>query len=136
MFLIGRHCLSCKQFARIEVFEGEPFYCPHCSNGWGDLLSAQEVFEHCLMCSCKQFYKQKDFNQALGCIIMLIGISLVPWTYGLSLAVFAFIDWLLHKKVPTIVVCYRCGSEFKGFKIPKRLKPFMHHIGLKYDKYR
>ena len=67
---------------------------------------------------------------------MGIGIVLVPKTYGLSLPVFAFIDWLIYKFVPTIVACYRCGSEFRGFETPKQFKPFMHHIGLKYDKYR
>jgi len=67
---------------------------------------------------------------------MLIGIILVPWTYGLSLPVFASIDWLLHKRVATIVNCYKCGTEFRGFSNLKHFKPFMHPIGLKYDKYR
>jgi len=67
---------------------------------------------------------------------MLLGILLVPVTYGLSLPVMAAVDWLLYKKYPTIAVCYRCGMEFHNFDYPKRLKPFMHHIGLKYDKYR
>ncbi len=68
---------------------------------------------------------------------MLAGIVLVPWTYGLSLPVFAGVDWLLHKRVPFILNCYRCGCEFHGFDSEhSRFKPFLHHIGLKYDKYR
>lgn len=67
---------------------------------------------------------------------MLIGILLVPLTYGLSLPVFALVDWLLHRKVPTIINCYKCGTEFRGFKNEKSFKPFLHHIGLKYDKFR
>jgi len=67
---------------------------------------------------------------------MIVGISLVPFTYGLSLPVFALIDWYLHKKIPTIINCYKCGCEFRGFANKKKFKSFLHHIGLKYDKYR
>lgn len=67
---------------------------------------------------------------------MSVGIGLVPWTYGLSLPIFALIDWLFYRKVPMMAHCYRCGAEFRNFSYPKRLKQFMHHIGLKYDKYR
>ncbi len=65
---------------------------------------------------------------------MLIGIVLVPITYGLSLPAFALIDWFLHRRVATVINCYKCGSEFRGFKNENDFKPFMHHIGLKYDK--
>lgn len=78
----------------------------------------------------------KDFNQALGCLIMAGGIVLVPFTYGLSLPVFALLDWVLFRRVASFVVCYRCATEFRGFVVPKHFKPFLHHIGLKYDKYR
>jgi hypothetical protein len=72
----------------------------------------------------------------MGCLIMLIGILLVPKTYGFSLPVFCLIDGLIYKSVPTMINCYRCGSEFRGIPGKERFKPFMHHIGLKYDKYR
>ena len=67
---------------------------------------------------------------------MVVGIVLVPLTYGLSLPVFALVDWILHKKVPTLINCYKCGAEFREFPNKKGFKPFLHHIGLKYDKYR
>ena len=65
---------------------------------------------------------------------MLIGILLVPLTYGLSLPIFFGIDWLLRKKIPDIIICYRCGGEFRGFGIPSSFKEFMHHIGEKYER--
>lgn len=67
---------------------------------------------------------------------MLIAIVLVPLTYGLSLAAFALVDFILRRRIKSMVVCYRCGAEFRGFTPPAQLKPFMHHIGLKYDKTR
>ena len=67
---------------------------------------------------------------------MGVGIVLVPWTFGLSLPVFALLDWLLYRRVPSVIVCYKCGGEFYNFQTVKIFKPFLHHIGLKYDKYR
>ena len=134
MYTISRECDSCKNFSQVLVSENQPIVCPQCSKEWGKLESVQKVFDRCPVCGCRQFYLQKDFNQALGCFIMIIGIGLVPWTYGLSLPVFAFFDWVFYKRVPTMVICYKCFSEFRGFKIPEHLKPFMHPIGEKYDK--
>ena len=134
MASIARPCDGCRKYHRVEVLPGTPFACPECAKPWGKTTALETVFESCPVCQCSQFYIQKDFNQALGCLIMLIGIVLVPFTYGLSLPVFAGFDWLLHKRVATMAVCYRCLSEFRGFKIPEHLKTFMHHIGVKYDK--
>lgn len=133
---IARHCPKCKIYSTLEAKAGADLVCPQCQEKWGHVASIEDVLQTCPVCACRQFYLTKDFNQAVGCLIMLIGICLVPWTYGLSLPVFAGIDWLFYKKVPLIAACYRCGSEFRRFDHPSHLKPFMHHIGLKYDKYR
>lgn len=94
------------------------------------------IFDVCPVCRCRQFYLAKDFNQAVGCLVIAVGIMCVPFTYGLSLPVFAVVDWFLFWKVKTMIVCYQCGSEFRGFEISQHLKSFQHHIGLKYDKKR
>ncbi len=133
MGTITRNCEQCRQYHAAQVYAHEDILCPHCSKTWGKGPSIERIFDSCFICECTQFYTQKDFNQALGCLIMLVGIVLAPFTFALSLPVFAGLDWLLYKKVPTIVVCYRCGSEFRGFSIPERFKDFMHHIGVKYD---
>ena len=133
MASLARDCGQCKEYSRVEVKEGRPVVCPRCSKEWGKMGMIEKVFDRCPVCEARQFYIQKDFNQALGCAVMLVGIVLVPWTYGLSLPVFAAVDWILHKKVPTLVVCYQCLSEFRGFKIPEHFKPFMHHIGARYE---
>ena len=136
MKTIARHCPQCKHYQMVEPQEGKGLLCPHCSNIWGKYENDNAVFERCPCCTCRQFYVTKDFNQALGCLIMAVGIVLVPWTFGLSLPVFALIDWIIYKRIPVVTCCYRCGSEFRGFLTPKEFKPFMHHIGLKYDRHR
>ena len=133
---ISRECMKCKQYSRIEISSDQEILCPHCHEKWGEVDKLETIFEHCPLCACRQFYTDKDFNQAIGCLIMFIGIILVPFTYGISLPVFALIDFLLRKKIKSMIVCYRCGAEFRGFETPAHLKGFMHHIGLKYDKTR
>lgn len=136
MKTISRHCPQCKNYQVIEPKSETELKCPHCAAVWGQFVSDEAAFERCPCCTCRQFYTTKDFNQALGCLIMAVGIVLVPWTFGLSLPVFALVDWLLYRRVPVVICCYRCGSEFRGFSPAKDFKAFMHHIGLKYDKYR
>ncbi len=133
---ISRFCPQCKKYARLNISNGQVLSCPHCQNQWGTMESKENVFERCPICTCRQFYIDKDFNQVLGLAVIAVGIVLVPKTYGLSLPVVAFIDWMLYRKVANMAVCYRCGSEFRGFATPNQLKPFMHPIGLKYDRYR
>ena len=136
MPFVSRDCEGCKKYSKVGISDlPKAIVCEICSNPWGEIKSSF-AFEQCPFCPCRQFYVQKDFNQGLGCLIMLIGIILVPKTFGLSLPVFALLDWLLYRKVKPVVVCYHCGSEFRGFSIPLDLKPFLHHIGMKYDKYR
>lgn len=134
MLTVTHQCEQCDEYAQVEIRSDEPIMCPECKLNWGNAHKIETIFDRCPICLGNQFYSQKDFSQALGCLIMLIGICLVPFTYGLSLPVFAAFDWLLAKKVATMVVCYRCESEFRGFKVPEHLKPFMHHIGVRYDK--
>ena len=133
---VARDCPQCQKYSQVPFASQTELRCPVCSQKWSTAEDVSRIFESCLFCQCRQFYLQKDFNQALGCLVMLTGIILVPWTYGLSLPFVAFVDWLFYKRVPTLVVCYRCGAEFRGFVTLKHFKPFLHHIGLKYDKYR
>lgn len=106
--------------------------CKHCSKQWS-LRQGDELFEHCPMCSCKAFFVQKSIHPKWMLGGLVLGIVLVPWTYGLSLPALWLIDLAIHKKIPDLLVCYRCRAAFAGFDIPKRFKPFQHHIGDKYD---
>ncbi len=133
---LARHCDKCAQYSKFDLKPDMIIACSHCGKEWGKVTDLKDIFQHCPVCQCRQFYTSKDFNQFIGCAIMLIGIVLVPVTYGISLPAFALIDWFLHRKVPTLINCYQCGSEFRGFENKPNFKPFMHHIGLKYDKYR
>ncbi len=131
---ISRKCSGCQQFVSVDITDHSLLQCPQCQMKWGEIKEVSQLFDRCPVCACRQFYVHKDFNQAMGCLVMLVGIVFVPKTYGLSLPVVALIDWLLYRRVKDVVVCYKCLSEFRGLPIPERLKPFMHHIGAKYDR--
>ncbi len=134
MKTISWACPHCKKVALVEAKAGA-LVCPHCQEDCGRV--DDEYFpKECPRCSCSQFYLVKDFNQGYGCLIMLIGILLVPRTYGLSLPAVWLLDLFLFKRVPAVVNCYLCGAEFRGFEIPEHIKPFIHQIGVKYDRKR
>ena len=132
---ISWDCPSCQKPAVVEPRTGA-LICPHCQEDCGRVDDAEHFPESCPRCSCTQFYLVKDFNQAYGCVMMLIAIVLVPKTYGLSLPAMWLLDVMLFRRVPSAGICYRCGAEFRGFPIPEHIKPFIHHIGVKYDRKR
>lgn len=90
-------------------------------------------FSKCPHCECEHFYRQKDFNRAIGCLVILIGAVFVPQTYGLSLVIVAIADWILYRRVADMVVCYKCREEFINIDIPEHITPFDHHIAELYE---
>ncbi len=78
----------------------------------------------CVVCGDDKLYIQKDINQKVGCLVVGIGALLVPWTYGLSLALCALIDYILYRLLPSITVCYVCGSRYRGLPLPANAGPY------------
>lgn len=76
------------------------------------------------MCGEDKLYLVKDFDQRIGCLIVAAGAALVPWTYGLSLAVCALADLLLYRSLPMIAACYVCGARFQGHPAGPDLRPY------------
>ena len=79
----------------------------------GELL---DPIEACAACGSNRLYSQKDFNRALGVVIVVIGAVLSPWTYGLSLVACMGIDYGLYYVVPEVTVCYACDAIHRGFE--------------------
>ena len=126
-------CPNCQKSGQTTFRNDEPIRCPFCNSEWGRPTQKETIFDSCPTCASRHFYKHRDFNQALGCFIMLVGIVLVPKTFGLSLPVLAFFDWLLYRKTRDVVTCYRCLMEFRGFETPSHIQNFEHHLGEKYQ---
>ena len=112
--------------------------CPNCEDekvlsaeGWSD--SPPRV-ERCPVCSCKHLYRQRDFNRALGCLLVAIGAALVPWTYGLSLIVLSALDFYIYRRLQLSLVCYVCDTVFRDARPIDRQAEFdlLKHDVLKY----
>lgn len=136
---IAWHCQHCSRPNRHWVEadkKDQAVICAFCDTSDYTLKTPDDAFDICPLCNCRQLYVQKDFNRGLGLVIVLVGIGLVPWTYGLSLPFVAGIDWLLYRRVASMIICYRCGGEFREFSVPAQLQPYLHKIGLRYDRTR
>ncbi len=106
---------------------------PIAAEGWSDDPPAVEI---CPICGCRHLYRQRDFNRGLGCLLVLVGAVLVPWTYGLSLVVLSLVDLALYYRLQEAVVCYRCDTVFRDARPGPRQKDFdlLKHDVLKYGK--
>ncbi|MDX1642754.1 MAG: hypothetical protein R3244_00205 [Thermoanaerobaculia bacterium] len=135
-------CRSCglPYPARLEPDSTE-LTCPNCqkaiavaSEGW-ETEPVPRV-ERCPLCGSKHLYRQRDFNRALGCLLVAIGAALVPWTYGLSLIVLSAVDFWLYRRLRTSVVCYRCDTVYRDAEPLERQGEFdlLKHDVLKYGK--
>ena len=111
-------CPSCGR-PRELAFDEEPAACAQCgaSNAWQPRAVDNDRLVACPVCGLKVLYKQKDFRQAIGCLVVLIASVLAPFTYYVSLVVAAGIDWVLYRIASEVVICYgaRCHAHMRGF---------------------
>ncbi len=70
----------------------------------------------CPACGEAMLYQQKDFRQAVGCLVVLVAAVLAPFTWYLSLGVAALVDLVLYRLSGQVVICYRipCKAHIRG----------------------
>jgi hypothetical protein len=76
----------------------------------------------CVSCPSNDLYVRKDFPQRLGVLLVVVGIvgSSIAWNYGHLYWTFgilfatALVDLLLFLSVGNALMCYRCGSQYRG----------------------
>jgi len=88
---------KCPKCHNWQVFTPPPDACPKC--GGALMAHRTEAFDQCPVCGAAHLYRQKDFNRKLGVGLVVIGVILAYWTYGLSLLAVTLIDWLLVRRV-------------------------------------
>ncbi len=122
---VAYRCPACDRRVRVALSAGERgLCCPSCGH---TLALPEGAWEEgrvgrCLACPSHDLYVRKDFPQRLGAAIVLAGFaaSCVTWhfyyvaaTFGILLATFVA-DALLYLLVGECLVCYACGSEYRG----------------------
>lgn len=117
-------CPKCLTIARTDVDSGSAnVSCSSC--GWSRPIE-RTAFEgetptQCLVCGCDDLWRQKDFDQRLGVLIVGAGVLLstiavaymMPGVAMLILMAFGLADWVLYAILPDRLVCYRCHSRYR-----------------------
>jgi hypothetical protein len=111
--------------------------CPACGAATELQVSSSirddRIVDRCPACGGDQLYVQRDFNQKIGLIIVVVGGALAPFTpYYSSLFVAALVDAVLYAVLPEITICYRCQAHFRGFRRHPRHHAFDLHIAEQY----
>lgn len=83
----------------------------------------------CAVCGLGYFYLQTNFNRALGCVIMLAAIAAFVafssyWWAALILVGTAAFDFALYLGLPKFAICYKCLTEYRGFRRNPQHKAF------------
>lgn len=101
---------------------------------WSHVEPSGEL-ARCLVCGCRDLYKQRDFNRPLGLAVVAIAILFARAPYYWSLWIAAGIDAVIFALRPEVVVCYRCRSVYRGFPAGERVEPYELERAAMYTKY-
>jgi DNA-directed RNA polymerase subunit RPC12/RpoP len=118
------HCPACQTLNIASASTQEPeVKCASCD--WKRVLNADFIEGDkplkCLACGNHDLWRQKDFPQGLGLLLVGTGatLSTIFWAnvqpvmaIGV-LMVFAAIDLALYVFMPDVLVCYRCKARHR-----------------------
>ncbi|MBX9787444.1 MAG: hypothetical protein K2Y37_00885 [Pirellulales bacterium] len=118
-------CPHCERTVSVGAVDGHSaVVCPACAAGIdppADAMSGDRL-ERCLICPSRDLFVRKDFPQRLGVAIVVVGfvLSIVAYyfywiatSFGILFAT-ALIDVLLYLGVGNVLMCYRCGAQYRG----------------------
>jgi hypothetical protein len=121
-------CPVC-QLPNIELVTGQTRKFACTAQDWSREISTADIDDdspkRCLCCGNEDLWRQKDFPQALGLLMVLAGgiLSTIAWAYmepaialGILLA-FAAIDMVLYAVMKDVLVCYRCSARHRKANI-------------------
>lgn len=93
------YCVSCKK----NLF-------PHPTHNF----KKEAYLDQCPLCGSAHVFRRKDFNQKLGVALIVLGVALAYFTYGVSLLVVTLIDFFLFRRIKEVGICYQCQAEFRN----------------------
>lgn len=120
--IVSARCPNCDQpFVSTTLAEGGLFQCTGCD--WsrpvahGLLVDGRPT--SCVCCGNQDLWRQKNFPQGLGVLIVAIGavISSIFYAYYMmiwamgTLMLVALLDMALYIWMPDVLVCYRCNAR-------------------------
>ncbi len=98
--------------------DAAPAACERCGAAiaWREGALRDGLLAGCPACGSTMLYRQKDFRQAIGCLVVLVAAALAPFTYYVSLGVAALVDLFLYRLAGEVIICYRipCRAHLRG----------------------
>lgn len=119
-------CPECRMIDHTaDVEAASHAICRHCGSARrlpAEAFGADGGLCACPMCEGKDLYARNDFSTAVGLAIVITGIAvaLVFWYYEkpslayLTLGSSVLLEMALYRRVPDVVVCYRCLAQLRG----------------------
>ena len=106
-------CAACRHVMNLEAPPG------------GDILS------RCVVCGEHRLYRQKDLHRVRGLVVVLgtaaVSLALLPFSpmaaYGV-LFLLTLVDVALYRRLPEVIICYRCKAEHRRCGAQAQVRPF------------
>ena len=122
-------CPHCGARETAHLDQGaESIPCSHCQRNLVEFLTPEtregRELRQCPVCGAAHTYRQKDFNRALGVGLIVVGVALAYFTYGISLVLVTLIDWLLVRRVGEVGCCYQCHAQFRKSPMVSQMEAF------------
>jgi hypothetical protein len=136
-------CPACDAPDRFDLPGPNPWRCPACAHvvDRPDAPIVDGTPTCCALCGNGELYRQKDFPQWLGMLILagacvsFFVLAVVFYQYNLAWMILlgsAAIDgFLYYGVVGDVVMCYRCGCQHRGGR-SRAFDPFELATGEKY----
>jgi hypothetical protein len=141
---IAAYCGTCLARMALPVSSGDApsgeVSCPQAHETiafrHSEAVARGERVDRCSRCGKTAFYAQKDFDQRVGCAVLAAGAGIalaVSWRYGgvtfvPVLLLFVAVDLLLARRVGSVVICYRCDTEYRDVPGASTYKAYDPHI--------
>ncbi len=133
-------CPVCAHEAQVAVPGAAEWECRDCDHLLAFPTEVDPKLPACLVCGNGELYKKKDFPHGLGLGILIVACVASTFTYARAdrwatwaiLIGSALFDALLYLWVKDVIVCYRCGAQFRGVTPNAGHKPFELTIGERY----
>jgi ribosomal protein L37AE/L43A len=126
-------CPGCERPAQLERPGPDNWRCSACAHE--QTLHADPPAA-CTLCGNAELYRQKDFPHWLGltilavaCLAFLVTNAIYHqwWAWAILIGS-AIFDGVLYLLVRDVVVCYRCGAQFRGLPEDPAYQP--HELGI------
>jgi hypothetical protein len=133
-------CLAARDFDRVE---GGEFSCARCGRTAAmrrEETAGTDGVETCAFCGGSAFFLQKDFDQRLGCLFIVLSLAaalFAGWKFGWIwftpvLLATVVVDWIVATRVRPVTICYRCDAEYREGPINPRHRGYDPHVAERY----